>query len=265
MLVVQVWGGVFSDMMCCSTFAKHLPGCLFEDDLCEPHDVCVNDGVFGQCQRFPVSDLYTYDASPAALQRLRNLLQQLAQQGYTWQDDATQQVISRELLALPKIPLRRLGKNLPAFKLRAQTNDGDNRKYLQKLGFLPAEITSSKQGLQGNYKSKGVSDLMDLIMESNKRPPPPPSISLLQPRPGPKKSYSWTRLKPLDQPEHLDRTGLLSELQQYLTEPKERPAGPSQEKLQYFGLQHSPPAKAGNVPGVSKRPPRPHNLHTVCF
>ncbi|XP_053485846.1 receptor-type tyrosine-protein phosphatase N2-like [Ictalurus furcatus] len=234
---------------------KH--GCLFEDDLCELHEVCINNGVFGQCQRFPVSELYTYDASPAALQRLRNLLQQLTQQGYTWQDDATQQVISRELLALPKIPLRRLGKNLPAFKLRAQTNDDDNRKYLQKLGFLPAEITSSKQGLQGNYKSKGVSDLMDLIMESNKRPPPPPSTSLLQTRPGPKKSYSWTRLKPVDQPELLDRTGLLSELQQYLTEPKERPAGPSQEKLQYFSLQHSPTAKAGNVPGASRRPPRP--------
>lgn len=98
---------------------------------------------------------------------------------------------------------------------------------------------------------------MDLIMESNKRPPPPPSTSLLQTRPGPKKSYSWTRLKPVDQPELLDRTGLLSELQQYLTEPKERPAGPSQEKLQYFSLQHSPTAKAGNVPGASRRPPRP--------
>ncbi|MCJ8731185.1 hypothetical protein PDJAM_G00196370 [Pangasius djambal] len=228
---------------------KH--GCLFEDDLCEPHEVCINDGVFGQCQRFPVSDLYTYNASPAALQRLRNLLQQLAQQGYMWQDDATQQVISRELLALPKIPLRRLGKNFPAFKLRAQISNGDNRKYLQELGFLPADVTSSKQGLQGKYKSKGMSDLMDLIMEPKERPPPPPSPSLLQPRPGPKNSY-WTGLKPADQTAVLDRTGLLSELQQYLSDPKERPGG-----VQYFSVQHSSPAKAGKVPGVSRQPPRP--------
>lgn len=38
--------------------------------------------------------------------------------GYTWQDDATQQGIARELLLLPKIPLRRLSKNFPDFKLR---------------------------------------------------------------------------------------------------------------------------------------------------
>ncbi|KAB5578976.1 hypothetical protein PHYPO_G00189240 [Pangasianodon hypophthalmus] len=197
---------------------KH--GCLFEDDLCELHEFCVNDGVFGQCQWFPVSDLYTYDASPATLQRLRNLLQQLAQQGYTWHDDATQQVISRELLALRKIPLRRLGKNLPAFKLRAQISDGNNRKYLQELGFLPADVTSSKQGLQGKYKS-------------------------------PKNSH-WTGFKPVDQTALLDRTGLLSELQQYLSDPKERPGG-----VQYFSVQHSSPAKAGKVPGVSRQPPRP--------
>ncbi|KAK2860049.1 hypothetical protein Q7C36_004215 [Tachysurus vachellii] len=234
---------------------KH--GCLFEDDLCEPHEVCINDAVFGQCQRFPVSILYTYDASPAALQHLRNLIQQLAQQGYTWQDDATQQVISRELLALPKVPLRRLGKNFPAYKLRAQASNGDNRKYLQELGFLPADVTTSKQLLQGKYKIKGMSDLMDMIIEPKARPPPRPSTSLLQPRPGPKHSY-WPGLKPVDRTELLDQNGLLSELQQYLqSEPKERPAAPSQKELQHFQLQHSSPAKAGKVPGDLRRPPRP--------
>ncbi|XP_047673690.1 receptor-type tyrosine-protein phosphatase N2 isoform X2 [Tachysurus fulvidraco] len=196
---------------------KH--GCLFEDDLCEPHEVCIN--------------------------------------GYTWQDDATQQVISRELLALPKVPLRRLGKNFPAYKLRAQSSHGDNRKYLQELGFLPADVTTSKQGLQGKYKIKGMSDLLDLIIEPKARPPPRPSTSLLQPRPGPKHQY-WPGLKPVDRTALLDQNGLLSELQQYLqSEPKEPPAAPSQKDLQHFQLQHSSPAKAGKVPGDLRRPPRP--------
>ncbi|GAA6089062.1 receptor-type tyrosine-protein phosphatase N2 isoform X1 [Tachysurus ichikawai] len=177
--------------------------------------------------------------------------------GYTWQDDATQQVISRELLALPKVPLRRLGKNFPAYKLRAQASDGDNRKYLQELGFIPADVTTSKQGLQGKYKIKGMSDLLDLIIEPKARPPPRPSTSLLQPRPGPKHSY-WPGLKPVDRTELLDQNGLLSELQQYLqSEPKEPPAAPSQKELQHFQLQHSSPAKAGKVPGDLRRPPRP--------
>ncbi|KAF5892971.1 Receptor-type tyrosine-protein phosphatase-like N, partial [Clarias magur] len=211
-------------------------------------------GVFGQCQRFPVSDLYTYETSPAALQRLRNLLHHLVQQGYTWQDDAAQQAISRELLALPKIPLQRLRKNFPAFKLRAQSSEANNRKYLQELGFLPVDVTSSKQGLQGKYKSKGMPDLMDLFMKPKERPPSALSTSLHQPRPGPKNSY-WTEIKPGDQTELLDQTGLLSELQRYLSDPKEQPAGPSQKDLQYFG--HSSSAKAGKVSGVSRQPPPP--------
>uniref|UniRef100_A0A3B4TU55 Protein tyrosine phosphatase receptor type N2 n=1 Tax=Seriola dumerili TaxID=41447 RepID=A0A3B4TU55_SERDU len=52
--------------------------------------------VFGRCQELAGADLYTYDISSSALQRLRILLQKLAHR-LTWQDDITQQVISREL------------------------------------------------------------------------------------------------------------------------------------------------------------------------
>ncbi|KAK3546694.1 hypothetical protein QTP70_031760, partial [Hemibagrus guttatus] len=134
-----------------------------------------------------------------------------------------------------------------------QTNNDDNRKYLQALGFLPADVTSSKQGLHGKYKIKGMSNLLDLIMEPKARPAPPPSTSLLKPHPGFKHSYR-PGLKPADRTELLDRTRLLSELQQYVqSEPKEAPAGPSQKELQRFQLQQSSPAKAGD----SRRPPRP--------
>ncbi|XP_037549871.1 receptor-type tyrosine-protein phosphatase N2 [Nematolebias whitei] len=53
-------------------------GCLFEDELCAPQEFCVNDGVFGQCQELAGADLYTYDISSSALQRLRMILQKLA-------------------------------------------------------------------------------------------------------------------------------------------------------------------------------------------
>lgn len=39
------------------------------------------DGVFGQCQELAGADLYTYDISSSALQRLRVILQKLAYRG----------------------------------------------------------------------------------------------------------------------------------------------------------------------------------------
>lgn len=39
------------------------------------------DGVFGRCQELAGADLYTYDISSSALQRLRILLQKLAHRG----------------------------------------------------------------------------------------------------------------------------------------------------------------------------------------
>lgn len=93
---------------------------------------------------------------------------------------------------------------------------------------------------------------MDLIMEPDERPPPPPSTSVLQPRPGSRNSHR-TRLKP----EPRDRSGLLSELQHFLSDPKEPHIGPPQEQIKYSSLQHISPLKADNVPGVQRQPPRP--------
>ncbi|XP_024136017.1 receptor-type tyrosine-protein phosphatase N2 isoform X1 [Oryzias melastigma] len=79
-------------------------GCLFQDELCEPYEFCVNDGVFGRCQQLAGADLHTYDISASALQRLRIILQKLAQRGLKWEDDTTQRVISRELSKLRNVP-----------------------------------------------------------------------------------------------------------------------------------------------------------------
>ncbi|XP_051465953.1 receptor-type tyrosine-protein phosphatase N2 isoform X2 [Apus apus] len=81
-------------------------GCLFEDDLCKSFEICVNDGIFGTCQRVPVIDIYKYDISPPILQRLRIILEKLSQRGFTWQDDYTQHVIGQELSTIHKIHSR---------------------------------------------------------------------------------------------------------------------------------------------------------------
>uniref|UniRef100_A0A8C3U2C2 Protein tyrosine phosphatase receptor type N2 n=1 Tax=Catharus ustulatus TaxID=91951 RepID=A0A8C3U2C2_CATUS len=81
--------------------------CLFEDDLCKSFEVCVNDGIFGRCQRVPVIDIYKYDISAPVLQHLRIILEQLSHRGFTWRDDYTQHVIGQELSTIHKIHSRR--------------------------------------------------------------------------------------------------------------------------------------------------------------
>ncbi|XP_032298873.1 receptor-type tyrosine-protein phosphatase N2 isoform X5 [Coturnix japonica] len=87
--------------------SKDLQGCLVEDDLCKSFEICVNDGIFGRCQRVPVRDIYKYDISPPVLQRLRIILEKLAHRGFTWQDDYTQHVIGQELSNIHKVHNRR--------------------------------------------------------------------------------------------------------------------------------------------------------------
>ncbi|XP_038246183.1 receptor-type tyrosine-protein phosphatase N2 isoform X2 [Dermochelys coriacea] len=78
-------------------------GCLFEDDLCESFEICLNDGAFGRCQRVPVIDVYKYEISPSILQHLRIILEKLSHRGFTWQDDYMQHVIALEFSNIHKI------------------------------------------------------------------------------------------------------------------------------------------------------------------
>ncbi|TTH23512.1 Receptor-type tyrosine-protein phosphatase N2 [Bagarius yarrelli] len=63
------------------------------------------DGMFGHCQMMRRTDVYTYDITPATLQRFRTLLLKLSLQGLSWHDDITQQVLSKEFSKLHRIPL----------------------------------------------------------------------------------------------------------------------------------------------------------------
>ncbi|KAL2085592.1 hypothetical protein ACEWY4_018912 [Coilia grayii] len=116
-----------------------------------------------RCQAFPVTEAFSYDVSPSALRQLRTILQKLVHRGYTWQDDTTQQVITKELAKLPKIPLRHLEASFGDFpgtsRAKAPPPDANRKlkmeeaelskslqKHLQDLGFLPPSRTEAPEG-----------------------------------------------------------------------------------------------------------------------
>ncbi|KAL7842520.1 hypothetical protein SRHO_G00242090 [Serrasalmus rhombeus] len=121
-------------------------GCLFEEDLCESYEICVNDGMFGRCQAMTVADVYTYDITPATLQRFRSLLQKLSLRGLSWEDDITQQVLSKEFSKLRKISLtppdsRSMVKAVAMGEGRLKPLEAELsrslQKYLLHMGLLP--------------------------------------------------------------------------------------------------------------------------------
>lgn len=79
--------------------------------------------------------------------------------GLTWQDDITQQVVSRELSKLRSIPLRH--QTTPPSPLKAYSSSRDRKlrpaeaelsrnlqQYLTGLGFLPQSDVGGQQGIQ---------------------------------------------------------------------------------------------------------------------
>ncbi|XP_070373014.1 receptor-type tyrosine-protein phosphatase N2 isoform X4 [Equus asinus] len=117
-----------------ATRARPLPGllgCLFEDGLCRPSETCVDDAVFGRCQKVPVIDIYRYEVSPVVLQHLTATLQKLSHTGFTWQDDYTQHVMAQELSNLPKTYPQRPESSNPA---RTSMQSVDNEKRYSQEG-----------------------------------------------------------------------------------------------------------------------------------
>ncbi|XP_032535791.1 receptor-type tyrosine-protein phosphatase N2 [Chiroxiphia lanceolata] len=136
-------------------------GCLFEDDLCKSFEICVNDGIFGRCQRVPVIDIYKYDISPPVLQHLKIILEKLSHRGFTWRDDYTQHVIGQELSTIHKIHSRRPdvfasegSDSVRTFGQNADNErnyDGENdvnlakslQQYLKYLGILSQSASTN--------------------------------------------------------------------------------------------------------------------------
>ncbi|XP_027144788.1 receptor-type tyrosine-protein phosphatase N2 [Larimichthys crocea] len=181
-------------------------GCLFESELCSPYEICVNDGMFGRCHSVPVKEVYTYDVSPSVVQRFRTLLEKLSNRGLTWEDDTTQQVLSKELSKLRRTPYRPQQSG-PVYssdsRPAAEAMDPVDQRvkpvevelnrnlqtYLQRLGLLPKTSSAPSKsdrfqpGVPADfYRSKaqtsaqrsspsGFSSLSSFLPAQKQRPP----------------------------------------------------------------------------------------------
>ncbi|XP_039072591.1 receptor-type tyrosine-protein phosphatase-like N isoform X2 [Hyaena hyaena] len=87
----------------CSAISAH--GCLFDRRLCSHLEVCIQDGLFGQCQVGVGQARPLLQVTSPVLQRLQSVLRQLMSQGLSWHDDLTQYVISQEMERIPRLRL----------------------------------------------------------------------------------------------------------------------------------------------------------------
>ncbi|XP_066201738.1 receptor-type tyrosine-protein phosphatase-like N isoform X2 [Saccopteryx leptura] len=87
----------------CSAISAH--GCLFDHRLCSQLEVCIQDGLFGQCQVGMGQARPLLQVTSPILQRLQSVLRQLMSQGLSWHDDLTQYVISQEMERIPRLRL----------------------------------------------------------------------------------------------------------------------------------------------------------------
>lgn len=85
----------------CSAISAH--GCLFDRRLCSHLEVCIQDGLFGQCQVGVGQARPLLQVTSPVLQRLQGVLRQLMSQGLSWHDDLTQYVISQEMERIPRL------------------------------------------------------------------------------------------------------------------------------------------------------------------
>ncbi|XP_063568529.1 receptor-type tyrosine-protein phosphatase-like N isoform X5 [Pongo abelii] len=85
----------------CSAVSAH--GCLFDRRLCSHLEVCIQDGLFGQCQVGVGQARPLLQVTSPVLQRLQGVLRQLMSQGLSWHDDLTQYVISQEMERIPRL------------------------------------------------------------------------------------------------------------------------------------------------------------------
>ncbi|XP_041847334.1 receptor-type tyrosine-protein phosphatase N2-like isoform X2 [Melanotaenia boesemani] len=146
--------------------AERRVGCLFDNELCSSYEICVNDGMFGRCHSVPVKEVYTYDVSPSVVQRFRILLEKLSKRGLTWADETTQQVLSKELSKLRRIPYRPSQRGTlynANTRLVAEAMDPEDQRvkpvevelsrnlqtYLQRLGLLPKTSAASSVSMPG--------------------------------------------------------------------------------------------------------------------
>ncbi|KAH0513469.1 Receptor-type tyrosine-protein phosphatase-like N [Microtus ochrogaster] len=176
----------------CSAISAH--GCLFDRRLCSHLEVCIQDGLFGQCQAGVGQARPLLQVTSPVLQRLQGVLRQLMSQGLSWHDDLTQHVISQEMERIPRLhpselhPRDRSGlmprRPGPAGELLSQGNPTGSSPAAQGL---PRPPGGGNGAGVGSPLSSLQAELLPPLLEHLLMPPQPPHPAL---------TYESTLLQP---------------------------------------------------------------------
>ncbi|KAG6920492.1 protein tyrosine phosphatase, receptor type N, partial [Chelydra serpentina] len=224
-------------------------GCVFDRRLCSQQEVCVQDGLFGQCQERAARDRPFLQLTSPVLQRLQDVLRRLTAQGLSWQDDITQYVIAQEMERIPR--LRPPPAPEPAAKERFSPPHAAPR-----MALFPSEPSQPGSALQMAPRLLPASAEKSPRLEP--QPPLPPALlqrylELLLLGPPPELGYEEGMLHPYSYHKfgYQDGARQLSPLQANRQSP-EPPAllgrAPAQASQALFGA--SPIPSYGGQPGL---------------
>ncbi|XP_075685266.1 receptor-type tyrosine-protein phosphatase-like N isoform X2 [Rhinoderma darwinii] len=155
-------------------------GCLFDLRVCSKEEVCVQDGLFGQCRDRSERDVDPFQVTPGTLQQLQAVLRRLTAKGLSWKDEVTQRVMAHEMGRIPQhkslepldfldedrssLPLSS-GRSIQrltgagAVPLQRWSNQADTRQYFRPR-VSSSDSSPLTQRLPGNFK-QNISPLLD--------------------------------------------------------------------------------------------------------
>ncbi|XP_069838659.1 receptor-type tyrosine-protein phosphatase-like N isoform X2 [Dendropsophus ebraccatus] len=129
-------------------------GCLFDLRLCSKEEVCVQDGLFGQCWDRSERDVAHFQVTPGTLQQLQTVLRRLTAKGLSWKDDVTQRVMAHEMGRIPQHkslePLDLLDEDRSSLSL----SPGRSMQRLTGGGPLPLQRWSSQADTLQYYRPR---------------------------------------------------------------------------------------------------------------
>ncbi|XP_040842493.1 receptor-type tyrosine-protein phosphatase-like N isoform X2 [Ochotona curzoniae] len=168
----------------CSAISAH--GCLFDRRLCSHLEVCIQDGLFGQCQVGVGQARPLLQVTSPVLQRLQGVLRQLMSQGLSWHDDLTQYVISQEMERIPRLrPPEPLPRDRSGVVPRRPAPAGELLSQDIPTGSAPAaQLRLPRPSVGGSGAAGGSSltplqaELLPPLLEHLLLPPQPPHPAL---------------------------------------------------------------------------------------
>ncbi|XP_057618166.1 receptor-type tyrosine-protein phosphatase-like N isoform X2 [Chionomys nivalis] len=176
----------------CSAISAH--GCLFDRRLCSHLEVCIQDGLFGQCQAGVGQARPLLQVTSPVLQRLQGVLRQLMSQGLSWHDDLTQHVISQEMERIPRLhPSELHPRDRSGLMPRRPGTAGELLSQGNPTGSSPAAQGLPRPPGGGNGAGVGSplsslqAELLPPLLEHLLMPPQPPHPAL---------TYESTLLQP---------------------------------------------------------------------